>query len=370
MTLKLHKVEIALVGSIVVSCRSVSHLALTKVTGTACRLLFDLGLHEDCSNLVQQGRLTVEDACMRRNSFLSTFIFEKLWSLYLGRPSSVNEVSLRAVRNSTRDMKANPAIDAYVSLCIQVSPVTELVNSTACSTTDLKARVIQLDGQIQSCYHQLPGYLKNQEHGNAEMDIAAYGINMQFCGIRIVLHRKLSRVGGDRFGRASSRVHHDLNPPLANSTSIIHDNAVQIARLIRDYKQIYGVDRMATIMLDNMYIAAQVLISDTIWQENRNLSHLPDLHWIRVLADMMKDVEVHYPVTARMRSTLARLAENTSLRGLFGSRFERQSEEPIPPLPKDFGLSSGAWGTDESFFNFDLADSAGYVSIDAIFSGT
>lgn len=55
-------------------------------TGYALRMVYDLGLHID----PRQGDFTAEDAELRRRTFWAAFICDKLQSLYLGRPMSID----------------------------------------------------------------------------------------------------------------------------------------------------------------------------------------------------------------------------------------------------------------------------------------
>jgi len=55
-------------------------------TGHALRMVFDLGLHLD----PKEGNRSPEEAEIRRRVFWATFICDKLQSLYLGRPMTIN----------------------------------------------------------------------------------------------------------------------------------------------------------------------------------------------------------------------------------------------------------------------------------------
>ena len=317
--------------------------------GIACRLLFDLGLHEDCSNLVRQERLTASDANIRHNLFLATFVYDKLWSLYLGRPSSISEAYLTAARRSNKDVVVTDAMNAWVSLCLQISQVTDVLNCPAMLARDARARIAELDVRVQSCYQSLPRELTYQEPRLSDLDMSAYGLNIQFCGIRIVLHRMSTHSRTEKHDNVGSQTASSLDPDLARSSSIIHENGVQIARLTRAYRQIFGVEKVSTIMLDNMYVAARALISHILWLQS--LSTDLDQQWLRSLADTMKEVEVHFPVTARMRSTLSRLVENTILAGMFGPQVNQAIGQPSVPTLGPQTLAAGPWGTAGLFLN-------------------
>lgn len=80
-------VALLLVGSTLVSSGKTSTGWL--YSGMAFRMVYDLGLHLDCRDSVERGQMTVEDMEIRRRVFWGAFICDKLQSLYLGRPASI-----------------------------------------------------------------------------------------------------------------------------------------------------------------------------------------------------------------------------------------------------------------------------------------
>ncbi|KAF2095606.1 hypothetical protein NA57DRAFT_11696, partial [Rhizodiscina lignyota] len=60
-------------------------------SGVAFRMIVDLGLHVDREDLVKRGQISVEDLEVRRRVFWGAFIFDKVHSMYLGRPVTLQE---------------------------------------------------------------------------------------------------------------------------------------------------------------------------------------------------------------------------------------------------------------------------------------
>ena len=60
-------------------------------SGTAFRMIVDLGLHIDAANQVEQGKMSIEDLECRRRVFWGAFIFDKIHSMYQGRPPTLQE---------------------------------------------------------------------------------------------------------------------------------------------------------------------------------------------------------------------------------------------------------------------------------------
>lgn len=59
-------------------------------SGIAFRMIVDLGLQVDCTDLVERGSLTVEDLECRRRVFWGAFVFDKIHSMYQGRPITLH----------------------------------------------------------------------------------------------------------------------------------------------------------------------------------------------------------------------------------------------------------------------------------------
>lgn len=60
-------------------------------SGLAFRMIVDLGLHIDALPLFRAGRLSITDLEIRRRLFWGSFIFDKLHSMYQGRPVTLQE---------------------------------------------------------------------------------------------------------------------------------------------------------------------------------------------------------------------------------------------------------------------------------------
>lgn len=65
-------------------------------SGMAVRLSIDLGLHLDSQAYLDAGIIDHEEAVIRRIVFWGAFIHERMWSLYLGRPVSLDEKVITA----------------------------------------------------------------------------------------------------------------------------------------------------------------------------------------------------------------------------------------------------------------------------------
>ena len=292
-------------------------------SGIGCRMVFDLGLQESCSELINRGKMSPAEGLSRHILFLGAFVYDKLWSLYLGRPSSIPVSHLVSAqrRIAEQGWEIPATLLAWAGLAADISEVTDILNSeTPLDWRSLEA-LVELDTRISQRCVGLPGSLQLDESRVSDLPASAYGLNIQFRGIRIVLHRLLSKAithnGNSIANPQRERIQHSRN--------VMRENAISIARMASVYQQIFGIENVITVMLDNVYVAAALLISHILRTEQQDpilptTSSLEmDVRWLRCLADMLQKAQKHYPVTSRMRYTLCNLVADTSLAGMFGS---------------------------------------------------
>ncbi|KAF3011724.1 hypothetical protein E8E14_010161 [Neopestalotiopsis sp. 37M] len=210
----------------------------------------------------------------------------------------------------------NNSLACWVNLCTRISEVAECLNTSGASLNRNRVEeLLHVDHKILNSYDLIPRSISSQHCRLSELEQSAYGLNIQFHGIRIVLHRALIRVIKKQ------------QPPISSdclrmekSRVTMHENAVGICRLVLAYREIFGIQNFITIMLDNMYIAASTLVSHIVHPPTTYQSTLAsdDMQLLRVLSSSMESAQKHYPVAEKMRSTLARITRNTELSGLFG----------------------------------------------------
>lgn len=340
-------------------------------------MVFDLGLQESCSELIRKSLMSPAEGLSRHILFLGAFVYDKLWSLYLGRPSSIPTSHLtsaqRRIAEQGWDIPAT--LTAWVDLAGDISEVTDILNSDMPLDWRSLDGLVELDTRISQRCAALPESLQLNESRVSDLHPSAYGLNIQIRGIRIVLHRLLSKaITHNRSNIATpqrERVQHFRN--------IMRENAISIARMASVYQQIFGIENVITVMLDNMYVAAALLISHILRMEQKdpmlpqNSSTEMDVRWLRCLADMLQKAQKHYPVTSRMSYTLCNLVAGTSLAGMFGSwnndkgnqrdaqQFEIQGGDPFAAnFPgQNFGeqsdfLLQGPFDTDQGLLFPDM----------------
>lgn len=304
--------------------------------------------------MVQNGILDEADAKIRNQLFLSSFVHDRLWALYLGRPCCIPLVSIQPRRMSSDMDQLPPTLLHWVNLCSYIAELTDTLNGFGSVIDEGTAqRLLDLGSRIDDAHKSLPpGFSSDNISGLFE---TAYGLNMQFCGIQIVLHRAIIKAlcGHDGLNAQSDQIE--------RSRCIMEENAVVICQLVLAYRGIFGVENFITVMLDNMYIAVGTLIAHVLQPPNHGRSTVgdPERH-LRIVCETFDALQKHYTVAEKMRRTLSMVTDNTVLAGTFssntlpdGSRRNHTTvslpyPNPILPAP------NGSWGSMEALLNDDF----------------
>ena len=127
----------------------------------------------------------------RHTLFLNAFIFDKLWSLYLGRPSTIPVSTVQTAHN--RELAAGwsgpSTLDSWIGLCCDISEATDILNGASPLDSNARKLLLNLDDRIQRRAESLPSPLRLNKDRVSELAANAYSLHIQFLGIRIVLHR-------------------------------------------------------------------------------------------------------------------------------------------------------------------------------------
>jgi hypothetical protein len=284
--------------------------------GIACRLLFDLGLHQDCSELVRTGHLSETEAAIRRQVFFGCLVNERLWCIYLGRPSLIKLSDF----STPRPRVTEPSFEiqtqaAWVDLSIMSSEISDIFNCPSLVDEQTIRRLTEVDAHLHSWYDSLPSALKWKDSSDIDLHPCVFALHMQFYGIQILVFRT-SIMTRRKFSPAAfseEEICKLRGYTLDQSRLAYRDNAVRIARLLAAFQQKVGIERVPTVMLDNLYIATIALIS-YVSRANCPKDALEiDIQWMISLLDALETLQTHYPVTTRMRLTLSDVLERSWL---------------------------------------------------------
>ena len=148
---------------------------------------------------------------------------------------------------------------------MKMSEVTDILNNSSPLDVEARERLVNLDAKIRQRSEALPIEIELDENQISELPVNAYSLHIQFSGLRIVLHRLLSKAASQaavaETENADSIPHSFQLKSMEHSRTIMYENAVRIARLVSAYQHMCGIENVITVMLDNMYVAAAVLIS-------------------------------------------------------------------------------------------------------------
>ncbi|KAJ5683446.1 hypothetical protein N7462_006611 [Penicillium macrosclerotiorum] len=116
-------------------------------SGMAMRLATDLGLHIDATPFTETGLMDTGEARLRSQTFWGTYIHERMWSLYLGRPESIDQIDISVQQPSSHivqptDPKWTPYVDEDQNGTIWASPA--LLEEVAKGTVTLCTKMASI----------------------------------------------------------------------------------------------------------------------------------------------------------------------------------------------------------------------------------
>ncbi|KAF2649614.1 hypothetical protein K491DRAFT_610426 [Lophiostoma macrostomum CBS 122681] len=233
-------------------------------SGMAVRLATDLGLHLDTQAYLNAGVLDVEEALVRRVLFWGVFIHERMWSLYLGRPVSLDEKAITTppYRSSTNEPKYwQPYVDEFEDSDFPalLDPIEDFhrQNATLCSKmtriretlySDSAASVYKAQG-LHDFTSSMRTELQNWHAGlndNLVVDLSAVSsfyvphvlqLHMQYHTVMILANRPF-------FSADISRL-----PDVAFSDPMVGrpactESAKAISKLLQIYRRLYSFRRI------------------------------------------------------------------------------------------------------------------------------
>lgn len=330
----------------------------------ACRLIYDLGLHDNIPSSKLFSGPVEQSNSFRKGLVVACVTYDRLWSLYLGRASGIAHSALFLPHPSQSSL-SEPLLTAWLRLCEPMTEITNILNDPVISGSTRATRLSELDNQLTDWHASLPADLVLDLHDFSDASATAFGLHMQFYRIRMLVHRAPTITAGRKRKLGSEN---SQSPTLNNwtreeSNELIYENSIRISRLGFAYRQIYGTENTPSIMLDNLYVAARTLILRVLRRTEVVSDDDTDTHWLTILDETMEALQVHFPITRRMRKTLARLVSGTQLSQLFDDTLAT-----CPPLSmnmtsntsdfregNDF-LPAGPWGSFETVFDDFIYD--------------
>ncbi|KAH7142130.1 fungal-specific transcription factor domain-containing protein [Dactylonectria macrodidyma] len=316
--------------------------------GVACRMLSDLGLHE-LVGTTASAKEAVQENNLAYALLSACVVYEGVWTLYLGRPSSIPSSVMSIASSRCREGRKSDSawLNAWVGLCVPMAEVSHVLNDQSIADSDRSTSLRKLTKKIEEWYESLPPELAYNENGLTNMDMAGYGLHTQYCKVQILLRRAFSRSSNTR-KRRHSQITNDTGPATLSeeSTVIGYDYALRIARLIVTYREAFGMEKIPSIMLDNAVVAATAMIRHLDKPDSLGETKQQTI-WLRQLVKTMESVQPHFPVVGRMLDSLRQICGNGPLCNMFHF-VHRQStdalihEEMVPNQHLNLSGSSNA----------------------------
>lgn len=279
-------------------------------------MLFDLGLHQCCSDLVRTAHLSEAEAAIRRQVFFSCLVNERLWCIYLGRPSLIKLSDFSTTRPKLTSLSFEiQNLAAWVDLSLMSSEISDIFNCPSLVDEQTVRKILDVDARLHSWYASLPSLLRWNETREIDLHPSSISLHMQFCGVQILVYRT-SIMTRRKFSPAAfteQEICKLRGFTLQQSRLIYHDNAIKIARLLTAFQKNVGLERVPTVMLNNLYIAAIALISCVSKSGSTRGEFESDIRWMISLLDALEALQNHYPVAIRMRLTLSDVLQRSWL---------------------------------------------------------
>ncbi|KIW88706.1 uncharacterized protein Z519_10752 [Cladophialophora bantiana CBS 173.52] len=270
---------------------SVIHCSLSKDTkgwllaGDACRLAIDLGLHRTGEQLASTN-FSPRDMKVRQITYWGCLVFDRLWALYLGRPSCLKceDTELRSSSLTQYGASWEKRIAfSWVTLLVTVGRICDALNEEQCDTETLHA----LDEQLQDWYQNLDPELQYCKEAHASILV----LHMQYYSCKIHLHRPTAN-----FGVKMSEMDAQCN----KSRQICIDNAKNIATALQDYRNMYGnASNLSGVALHVIATASTILIADIA--ERRSADVAFQFSALKTCVRTLGELEKTYIVARRVR---------------------------------------------------------------------
>lgn len=244
-------------------------------SGTAFRMIIDLGMHVDATALSTIHRLSDEAIEIRRRVFWGAFVVDKIQSLYQGRPASLQDFDTNVsftfmdryeelehwepfAYSDVQSYDGSPAysVSTFTELCKLSLILNAILNkvyserSSNRSSEELIATLNGLDAQLKEWDKSLPSFLR---FGNGEAKTAppphVISLLALYNVLLILLHRPFVAEGHL----------HTTDPSVAiSSFSTCTIAASRIMRLLQAYDDAFSIRHAPYLISYATYVAASI----------------------------------------------------------------------------------------------------------------
>jgi hypothetical protein len=259
-------------------------------SGTAFRMIIDLGMHVDATALSNTRRLSDEDIEIRRRVFWGAFVVDKIQSLYQGRPASLQDFDTKVsltfmdsyeelehwqpfAYSDVQSYAGSPgySVSTFTELCRLSLILNGILNkvyserSSNRSSEELINTLNGLDAQLKEWHESLPDFLRFSSEGIQTTPpphvlslLALYNV------LLILLHRPFV---------AEGHLHTTDQSVAISSFTTCTTAASRIMRLLQAYDHAYSIRRAPYLISYATYVAATIHVRVAAQREGGSRAH-------------------------------------------------------------------------------------------------
>lgn len=289
--------------------------------GMAMRLCYDIGLHLDS----RQSGMSEREVDIRRMTLWACVIYDRYWSLFLGRPTTMKSADLEIyslAEQFERLGTCKPAgpqkslntkiYEALLDLMEIAGKIVENAEhrkqSESLQSPDQSAyfRMAGIDRELHNWSARLPQDLRYTEQNRIAAPYSFYLLHQQYHAVLILLHRPFARYDDPN----SSPESEDANISALDShfsrasRAICTKSAVTVARIFWQHRQRFDGRQIFCIGMQHAGTAATALIAA--------LAYIPDaidrtnnMQYLEVLHAALQDMAHAYQPAERMAAVLS-----------------------------------------------------------------
>ena len=285
--------------------------------GMAMRLCYDIGLHLDSS----KSGMAQREIDIRRMTMWACVIYDRYWSLFLGRPTTMKSADLEIYSLSEQFERLGTCMPAgpeksmntriYEALLDLMEIAGKIVENTEHrkqhnfeQTPDQSAyfRMAALDRELHNWMAKLPNDLRYTEENRTLAPFSFYLMHQQYHAVLILLHRPFARYD-DPNSQESEEVSALDSHFSRASRGICTKSAVAMARIFWHHRQRFDGKQIFCIGMQHAGAAATALIAA--------LAYIPDtadrtnnMQYLEVLHAALQDMAHAYQPAERMAHVL------------------------------------------------------------------
>ncbi|PLB51482.1 hypothetical protein P170DRAFT_471414 [Aspergillus steynii IBT 23096] len=230
-------------------------------SGIALRVVTKLGLHLDCSRMVASKRITEEEARYRSVAFWGSYIEDRLYSAYCQRPMMLMDWDITIGPPQSQPLNA-PYISCHLlphtvslsQICGRTLLGLYAQRHLHSAKDGLKKIAFEIHGQLWNWQQSLPDDLIWSTADSSTLTPpSVLVLHMQFYYNLILVHRPL--LG---FSKAREELSQAPDSSLTTSTITCAISAANIAKLVRDYRELYDIRQITPNGVHMTFIAATI----------------------------------------------------------------------------------------------------------------